>query len=199
MTTTLSTAVPGFDDPVLESQRIFRQVLAAMSRPGKPLPLAARLDPPAPLTAATAAIALTLLDLDTAVWLDAATSTPEVTGYLAFHCGCPITGAQGSAAFALLADPAGLAHLGRFSPGDPEFPDRSTTVIVQVPSIGQGRRLVFRGPGIDGESKVAIGGLPADFPQVWADNHALFPQGVDLIVASPEAIVGLPRSIRVEA
>ena len=80
----------------------------------------------------------------------AAAATPEAIGYLGFHCGCPIVPRPGDAAFAILSDPAGLADLQRFSPGEPEFPDRSTTIVAQVPAIGRGHRLTFRGPGVDG-------------------------------------------------
>lgn len=196
--TLLSTPALGFAEPVLDSQRVFRHVLSAMSRPGTPVAVSAKIEPPAPLTAVSAAIALALFDLDTTVWLDAGASTQEAKAYLGFHCGCPIVEARKDAAFAILSDPAGLADLAQFSPGDPEFPDRSTTIVVQVPSFGRGTRLVLRGPGIDGETKIAIEGLPSGFVSTWADNHLLFPEGVDLILASPDAVVGLPRSIRVE-
>jgi alpha-D-ribose 1-methylphosphonate 5-triphosphate synthase subunit PhnH len=193
-----STAALAFADPVLESQRVFRQVLQAMSRPGIQVATAAALETPAPLFASTTAIALTLFDLDTPVWLDSGASTPATRGYLGFHCGCPIVDARRDAAFAILVDPAGLGGLAEFSPGEPEFPDRSATLVVQVPAFGRGRSFTFRGPGIDGTAEIAIDGLPPGFDGAWADNHALFPEGVDLILASPGAVVGLPRSIRVE-
>lgn len=195
---TLTTPVLGFANPVLDSQRTFRQVLTAMSRPGVPIAVTPKLEPPAPLTVVSAAIALTLFDLDTPVWLDPVVSTSEAKAYLGFHCGCPVIDARKDAAFAVLADPAGLADLAEFSAGTPEFPDRSTTLIVQVRAFGRGKHLVFRGPGIDGAAEIQVDGLPTAFSDIWANNHAFFPEGVDLILGSPDAIVGLPRSIRVE-
>jgi alpha-D-ribose 1-methylphosphonate 5-triphosphate synthase subunit PhnH len=196
--TNLATHALAFANPVLDSQRVFRQVLIAMSRPGAPVVVAQSLEPPAPLNAVSAAIALTLFDLDTKVWLDPEASTAAARAYLDFHCGCPSALTRKDAAFAILADPAGLAELSSFSAGDPEFPDRSTTLIVQVPALGRGKRLAFRGPGIKSVTETAIDGLPADFVGLWAANHALFPEGVDLVFAGPNAIVGLPRSTRVE-
>jgi alpha-D-ribose 1-methylphosphonate 5-triphosphate synthase subunit PhnH len=191
-------ASPGFADPVLDSQRVFRAVLSALSRPGTPVPVASDLAPPAPLNVAQAAIALTLLDLDTPAWLDPVAATDEVADWLRFHCGCPLVADPAKAAFALLADSAGVSELGRFHPGDAEFPDRSATLIAAISGIGCGRTVTLRGPGIEGKTTVALDGLPDEFDLRWADNHALYPLGVDLILAAPETIVGLPRSTKME-
>ena len=49
---------PGFKDPVLESQDVFRSILAAMAQPGLAQGLTPHLDPPAPLTPVAAAVRL---------------------------------------------------------------------------------------------------------------------------------------------
>ena len=61
---------PGFADPVLDSQGVFRAVMEALARPGTPQRLPVVLAPPAPLTPALAAIALTLADHEAPLWLD---------------------------------------------------------------------------------------------------------------------------------
>ena len=60
-----------FPAPVLASQATFRALMDAVARPGtvKPLPPAAAAPPP--LSATAAAVALTMLDYETPVWLDA--------------------------------------------------------------------------------------------------------------------------------
>ena len=60
-----------FPAPVLASQAAFRALMDAVARPGtvKPLPPAAAA--PSPLSATAAAVALTMLDYETPVWLDA--------------------------------------------------------------------------------------------------------------------------------
>ncbi len=70
--------------------------------------------------------------------------------------------------------------------------------MIEVPVLGAGAARRWRGPGIDGQAAVAVGGLGADFWQAWADNHALFPCGVDVVFAAGSQLLALPRSIAVE-
>ncbi len=87
----------------------------------------------------TAAIALTLFDHDTPVWLDPFLSeTAEVKKWLKFHSGAPVVSDPSIASFALVSDGAALPQLDRFAFGSNEYPDRSTTVILQVDSLTQG-------------------------------------------------------------
>jgi alpha-D-ribose 1-methylphosphonate 5-triphosphate synthase subunit PhnH len=86
------------------------------------------------------------LRLRTPLWLDPAARTPEVLEYLRFHCGAPISESRAAASFAVIADALQLPPLGSFQAGSDEYPDRSTTVIVQAGEIteGVGRRLTGR-------------------------------------------------------
>ena len=40
-------------------------------------------------------------------------------------------------------------------------------------------------------------GLPTGFQRAWAQNHAAFPKGVDVLLGTPTHIVGLPRTTRI--
>jgi alpha-D-ribose 1-methylphosphonate 5-triphosphate synthase subunit PhnH len=55
----------GFVDPVLDSHRVFRAALDAISHPGRVLTLSAPEMPPAPLGSASAGVCLALLDFET--------------------------------------------------------------------------------------------------------------------------------------
>jgi alpha-D-ribose 1-methylphosphonate 5-triphosphate synthase subunit PhnH len=85
-----------------------------------------------------------------------------------------------------------------FAIGSDTYPDRSATLVIEVPALGAGATHPWRGPGIDGVTDVAVGGLGADFWQGWAANHVLFPCGVDVVFAAGSHLLALPRSIAVE-
>lgn len=187
---------PAFADPVFDSQRAFRSILEAMSGPGSIQTISIDFLPPAPLHAATAAIALTLLDFETPIWTDFA-ETSEAARYLRFHCGCKWA-IKDSAQFALIALPDRLPELDLFYIGDEDSPGKSATLILQVEDLQPGGDKIFRGPGIAGEEHVGISGLPERFWDFWAQNHRLYPLGVDVIFVAGPKCLALPRSTEVE-
>lgn len=187
----------GFADPVIDAQSTFRAVLAATARPGTVWPVVAELAPPAPFSRAAAAIALTLCDQDTPVWLDAHLRAAEaLTQWLRFHCGARIVEEPGAAAFAFAADGRALPDFARFNLGSTDYPDRSTTIVVLVDSLQSGLPLTLAGPGIRGQQMLCATPLPHDIEERLTHNRALFPRGVDLLLASADAVAALPRSVR---
>ena len=206
---TSDSLLPGFADPVFDSQSVFRTVLDALSHPGRICNVASDNAGPAPLMPATTALCLALLDFESRVWLqpEARDSDPNsaLHRYLRFHCGCPITMDSRSAHFAIVHDAKSLPSLNTFHPGDAVFPDRSTTVIIQVSKLvgdedDQNAVTVrLRGPGIRATASFACAGLPSRFWQEWRENAELFPLGVDVILVDGKRMVGLPRTVRVEA
>lgn len=187
----------GFDDPVGESQAAFRAAMWALARPGRVEVLATDLAPPAPLLPEAAALALALCDYETPLWLDAAlAAVPEVTDFLRFHTGAAILEEPGEARFAILSDPLEMPDFNAFPQGSPEFPDASATMIVQVAGFSDAR-FILEGPGIKGQTPFGATPLPGDFVARMAANRALFPRGVDLLLAGPGGVAGLPRSVTV--
>jgi len=192
--------VAGFADPVREAQAVFRAVMMAMARPGTLRAIMPPPPPPAPLDAGLAAIAMALCDFETRVWLDAPLAASDaVTGYLRFQTGAPLTDDPAAAAFALISDPSALTGLAGFAQGTPDYPDRSTTLVIAVPSLAEGEGWTLRGPGIDGTARLAVGGLPAGFSGWLADNRSQFPLGVDLVFVAGDRVAALPRSTAVTA
>ena len=194
---------PGFADPVFDAQSSFRAILDAMAHPGRIVRLPALSSAAPPLTPAAAACALTLLDFETPVWLDPTMTTPEVLAFLRFHCGCLIIGDPAAAAFALIADAAAMPDLSSFRIGDEAYPDRSATLIAQVRTLREGHALegeialTLRGPGIRESAQFSVAGLPDDFAAHWANNHALYPLGADVILVARDRAVALPRSVAI--
>jgi alpha-D-ribose 1-methylphosphonate 5-triphosphate synthase subunit PhnH len=187
---------PAFPEPVLASQAVFRAVMDAFARPGeiKALPHAAAA--PSPLSATAAAVAWALLDYETPLWLDRALAeTPAVAEWIRFHAGARVTEDPRQAAFAIIADPTQAPPFDQFALGTPEYPDRSTTLVMQVSSFDQGQRWSLSGPGIADRATLAAEPMPGDLVERLAANRALFPRGVDLILVSPDAVAALPRAV----
>lgn len=191
----MTALAPGFADPPLGAQATFRRLLDAMARPGTVTVLDAP-PAPAPLAPASGAIALTLCDADTPVWLDPALSTSAVIAWLRFHTGCRIVEAPDEAAFAFAAEPTALPY-DRLSAGSDEFPDRSATAVFQVARLDEGVPLRLAGPGIETDATLRAEKLPAGFVAWRATNRALYPRGVDVVLVAGAEIAALPRSTTV--
>lgn len=188
---------PGFADKVLSAQSTFRTVMEAMARPGQVMPVNDEVGRPPSMMAGVAAIVLTLLDQDTLLWLDPAfAGVPEVSAWLKFHTGAPVVMQPELANFALVAAPAMLPDLASFALGTPEYPDRSTTLVLQVPSLSEGRTFHLRGPGIDGATSLMATVEPADLLARLSINEALFPRGIDVILVDDRSLVAIPRTTR---
>ena len=189
----------GFSDPVHDAQACFRAIMNAMARPGtrQKLTLGA-LTPPEPLTPVAAAIALTLFDYDTPIWLDRALAACEpVKAFLRFHTGAPIVGEPVDAAFALVGDPKQLIPLAGFNQGSAEYPDQSTTVILSGQQFDGARKVTLSGPGIKDTATLSVSPVPPVFWDQVLSNNRQFPRGIDLIFAGRTDIAALPRSTSV--
>ncbi|MGI9504375.1 MAG: phosphonate C-P lyase system protein PhnH, partial [Geminicoccaceae bacterium] len=118
---TAAVLTPGFADPPLEAQSVFRLVLDAMAHPGRIKTLADDAPTaPAPMDDAAFAIALTLLDFETQAWLDARLNVPDVTENLRFHCGCPMVERAENARFAMIGNGTAMPALSAFDHGTPD-------------------------------------------------------------------------------
>ncbi|MEX1081826.1 MAG: phosphonate C-P lyase system protein PhnH [Halofilum sp. (in: g-proteobacteria)] len=185
---------PGFADPVADAQGVFRAALAAMSHPGR----VERIDTPAtappPFSRAAAALALTLIDESTPIWLD--TTHMAGTEHLQFHCGARVVDAPARADFAI-ARAGACPQPDAWACGTALEPHRSATLVLEVDALGAGERYRLRGPGIADTRVFACRGLP----RAWLAARAAsaFPCGLDLFLTSGDLIAALPRTTRVEA
>ena len=189
---------PGFGDAVFDSQASFRALLDALARPGEIRAITLPLTAPAPLSPAATALALTLFDHDTPVWLDAGAGAGEVPGFLAFHCGCPLVDETERAAFAMISSPATMPPLHGFAIGEDRYPETSTTLVIDVQALAGGDPVRLSGPGIADVAVVAPVGLPVGFWEQMRANRGLFPLGVDVVLAAGGQVLGLPRTVRAE-
>ncbi|GEP61513.1 phosphonate C-P lyase system protein PhnH [Reyranella soli] len=193
----LRTLAPGLADPSHDAQQLFRAILDAASHPGRIVSLPSAPAGPGALSSAATAYLLTLADRDTPVWLASDFDRPEVRNFLRFHAGAPIVAARAEASFGVVA--AGTPQpFDGFNLGTDAYPDRSATVLIEVPDLQSGPMRHWRGPGIADRTSVGIAGLGDAFWDDWAANHALFPCGVDLVFTAGTELCALPRSIAVE-
>ena len=181
----------GFADPVADAQTAFRAVLSALSRPGSIHSVASGLTPPPPLNQAAAAVLLALVDGDTSLF----SSFPTAQGWVRFHCGINPLDDPAAAGF-VLAD--ALPDLATLQNGSDEAPEDAATVILQLPSLTDGPTRILQGPGLQATATIRAAGLPVDFVERWAANHALFPRGIDLILCAGDQLLALPRSVTVK-
>ena len=195
--TSVAELPAGFADKVLSAQSTFRSVMDAVARPGSVQRIAPAAGTPVAMMQGTAAIVLTLFDHDTPVWLDSRMSaTPDVGKWLKFHTSAPVITDASTASFALVGDPENLQALDRFAFGSNEYPDRSTTLILQVESLTDGPEVELRGPGIDGTATLRASIQPRDLFERLSINSGLFPRGIDVVLVHDDSIVAIPRTTR---
>jgi alpha-D-ribose 1-methylphosphonate 5-triphosphate synthase subunit PhnH len=179
----------GFVDAPVQSARAFRQILEAMARPGT-IRQVTGAAPPAPLSVAAGTVLLTLVDPTTRLHLAGAADCADVRDWVAFHLGAPLASAE-AADFALGTWDA-LQPISRFRIGQPDYPDRSATLIVEMD------RLVPHGPALAGPGIELVTWLNLPETAAFRANRACFPLGFDTILTAGDRLAGLPRSTRVE-
>ncbi|MDR1312707.1 MAG: phosphonate C-P lyase system protein PhnH [Deltaproteobacteria bacterium] len=195
--TTDGRLTPGFASCSLASQAVFRLALAALSKPAFPFPadfgVLFERDPPMPAT--LAAMALTLADGLTPVWLSP--SLRAASDWLQFHRSVPLARTPDRASLVFAASPGELPPLDELSQGTGRYPDRSATVVLGgvLAESGGGVPVLASGPGVEEERVFEGHGLGRDFMAAWARNRAAYPLGVDAFLAGPGSIAGLPRSL----
>lgn len=178
----------GFADPPRGAAHAFRAVMEAMARPGT---IHAVTGAEAPgLSVAAATVLLTLTDRTTPLHLAGGVDTPDLRRWIAFHTGAPIVrAAEADIAIGVWDD---LCPVTRFRVGEPSYPDRSATLIVEMAALSaDGPRLT--GPGIATTASLSLPDIAA-----FRANRALFPLGFDTILTCGPRLAALPRSTHVE-
>lgn len=178
----------GFADPPSDAAFAFRGLMEAMARPGK-IEQVRGAAPPAPLSVAAGVALLTLCDPDTPVYLAGACDTQAVRDWLSFHTGAPLRDAA-SCAFAV-GRWEELLPLSHYPVGTPEYPDRSSTLIVELD------RLSATGASLSGPGIRETAALSLPDPDLLLRNAAQFPLGLDFFFTAGHRLAALPRSTRI--
>ncbi|MCR9125743.1 MAG: phosphonate C-P lyase system protein PhnH [Rhodobacteraceae bacterium] len=175
----------GFADAPRDAAEAFRSAMTVLARPGEIRTLHGAL-PPAPLGVAAGALLLTLCDADTSVHLAGACDRPDLRDWIGFHTGAPLVAAD-QADFAIGAWPDLRAAQG-LRIGTAEYPDRSCTLIAELPAL-DAAGAALTGPGIRDTAHLSL-------PETaWFQaNAARFPLGMDAFFTCGARVAALPRS-----
>jgi alpha-D-ribose 1-methylphosphonate 5-triphosphate synthase subunit PhnH len=148
------------------------------------------------LAAACGAVLLTLADADTPLWLAPSLDTPEVRAWLTFHCAVPWAETPAQATFAVQSVHDPLPPLDAFCLGTAEEPQQSTTLLLQGVTFADSADGAWslRGPGIADHQPLVLCPPPPALATLWADNAACYPQGIDALLISEDALCGLSRT-----
>jgi alpha-D-ribose 1-methylphosphonate 5-triphosphate synthase subunit PhnH len=197
----LSNLGAGFCNEALGSQAVFRAAMQALSHPGRVVAVLHDAQTPANTHSASAALLLALLDADCTLWLSESFASTDAALWLHFHTGCRIVAEPAQAQFVWVGQGDAMPTLASLNQGTDAYPDQSTTCVVDVATVQAGHvdqpGWELRGPGIQTQAHLQVQGVASDFLAQWADNHARFPRGVDVFLASATTVVGLPRTTHI--
>jgi len=199
----LKDMAPGFTDATSQSQVVFRSALDAMARPGTSIYLApaSLVSASTPGSAAAASVLLALLDQDCTLWLSPTLAAGPAAAWLRFHTGCQLEEDCSKADFVWAASIAELPPLKRLKQGSAEYPDQSTSCVIDVngwhaAGVSDADAVTLRGPGVRDVLTLSVNGMDASFV---LQHHAMqehAPCGVDIFFCSGDALMGFPRSVR---
>lgn len=186
---------------VFHSQQVFRLLMEAMARPGKPVKLPGlSLNSTDHISPALGDLILALLDNEThfAVY----PYDQRMDEYIQLFTGAHNT-TSAMAEFIILDGQAGLNESVAFSTGSLLFPEKAATLLIAVDTVNQGtdfeHHLRLRGPGINEYRDLYLNGLHPDVIHKIQHLNREFPLGVDSILFDKRGeIVCIPRSTLIE-
>ena len=200
----LSKVVAGFNDPVHDSQRVFRDALQALSHPGEVAELIPHAEIPEKAQPSAAVMLLALLDADSSLWLSPTIAASDAAHWIVFHTNCTLVKDPAQADFAWLHSMNEMPALTSFNQGSDEYPELSTTCLLNLEDFDDqaysAHSLTLQGPGISGTSQLRLKSLSVsqieNFVGQWCANNQQFPKGVDFFLCGTHQIAGLPRTTK---
>lgn len=180
----------GFENAPVDSANGFRAALDVLARPGTITEITGA-QPPTPLSIAAGTLLLVLCDPQTPIWLAPPLRLDTVIDWIRFHTAAPITRSCAEAAFAIGAWDD-LTPITNFPIGTPQYPDRSTTLIVECETL-QTNGTTLRGPGIKEAATLSVPDVA-----MLQDNASLFPLGLDFFFTAGSQIAAIPRTTKLE-
>lgn len=181
-------------DPIRDSQRVFRALLRATSRPGEIVAL------PETGEGAVEAILSTLLDVEVTFRVLGSDGARELEERLLGATGARIAPIE-EANFALIPGGDSDGAMLDLNRGTLEAPETGAMAIYGVKRLAEygPQTLTLSGPGVSGSRMLGVEGLSAKELEAIRESRAYYPLGVDVyLVDEAGSLVGLPRSTRIE-
>lgn len=202
MSMNLTNVSSGFENIERDSQNIFRQVLNSFSRPGIAFDINPRVKSSASVTYSIGvSLLLALMETGSVLYTPGELIDSNLSNFLKFHTGCKLTTIANQAHYIWVQDPQCLPSLSSCALGSVEYPEKSSTLIIEVESFKSPTQLsanhTWHGPGIKEGIDLEIMGLNDSFWKERQEIRLLYPCGVDIIFCTATQIVALPRSTRV--
>jgi alpha-D-ribose 1-methylphosphonate 5-triphosphate synthase subunit PhnH len=82
--------------------------------------------------------------------------------------------------------------------GTLESPELGATLLLQVTVLGKGQLLHLHGPGIKGQTELAVSGLHPGWLAARENWLSSFPLGVDIILCDTQQFAALPRTTHIK-
>jgi alpha-D-ribose 1-methylphosphonate 5-triphosphate synthase subunit PhnH len=192
--------VQNMDQHVIETQRIFRNLLDGMARPGKlqSLPLYSELEMKWPILA----VARTLLDHEVRFSAKQVGEWREWVELMTMSVAVEIEEAD----YVFWDARQASSFDGELKLGTELDPELGATLILLVDQIAdtqldnlQGVSLTLSGPGVRDVRRVYVTGLNKHLISLWQSQQSLYPLGTDwMLVDMSGTMIGLPRSTQIE-
>lgn len=181
-------------DAIRDSQRVFRALLRATSRPGEIVAL------PETGDGAIETVLLTLLDVEVTFCVPGPDRVLELEERLLGATGARIAPVE-EANFALIPGGDSDGAMLGLRRGTLEAPEKGATAIYGVERLAEDgpKILTLSGSGVSGSRTLSVEGLSAEELEAIRESRAYYPLGVDVyLVDEAGSLVGLPRSTRIE-
>lgn len=190
----------GFVDPVHDAQFCFREILSALSEPGKQVKLDKH-DGFTPLNASASQIVMSLCDGQVGVYLSPYLSQhnqdiKQCLNNLNFHHGVQPQDLP-DADFVVI-DSQQAFDFNQCNVGSEMYPEHAATVIVLTESLNKGPKLKLTGPGIKESKTVQLGVLSEDLQHYLEAPIYDYPMGLDFMFCAGQELIAISRTTKVE-
>lgn len=189
-----------FPNVVHDSQTTFRKLLKAMSEPGTAITLD-RCAGFGSLPEAATQLLLALADNSTPLWFSPTLMADKsAIANLNFHISAPLNNQQ-NANFAVISlQDSYLQQIdfSQFNMGTAEYPDLSSTVVIETDCFNEGPVLTLTGPGIKHQRQIQLGNLPESMQTILLQHNQHFPLGIDMVFVCGQQAISIARTTNVE-